>query len=427
MQKQNFDLSNRAEGCFIETNRFNSTYIAFHFFTPLSFETMAEDALLPYVLTSCSNEYRDFSQLNLTLLKLYGAELSCSVSKSGDYLHTRIGISVINNEFAYDNENVTLNAANLLLSLIFSPAVKDGSFYDNDLMREKRKTVERIKSEINNKRSYARTRLAEIIFSNEPYGKFIYGTEDEVNSITGEGLYRAYKRILSSAYIQVNVVGNKVPDGFFQSVSQKLSDFDRSNIPPALPSKPLHSVEQVNFECDRMDVTQGKLVMGFSSEVYGSFKQACVLAIFADIFGGGPYSRLFSNVRESKSLCYYCSASQRRSKALLIVDSGVDPTNADAAKQAILFELSEMQKGEVEDFRIEASKKAIIDSLMSNNDSAQALDLWHTSDITDTESVSIEEAILLVDKITKEDIVRVAKGIKLHSVYSIMPKEGNAQ
>lgn len=43
-----------------------------------------------------------------------------------------------------------------------------------------------------------------------------------------------------------------------------------------------------------------------------------------DVFGGGPYSRLFMNVREKLSLCYYCSARLIRGKGIIVIQSGIE-------------------------------------------------------------------------------------------------------
>lgn len=418
-----YSLGEKAVGRFICSDRFNTTFISFHFYLPLCSDTMTEDALLPYLLTSCCEEYKTFTELNTRLLQLYGAELSCSVSKSGDYLHTKIGLSVINNGFAYDNENVLEEGVKLLTSLIFSPSVSDGAFYTADLQREKRKTVERIESEINNKRSFARTRLTEMLFANEPYGRFLYGTCEEVEAITEKSAYKAWERLLQKAYIHINVVGKELPNGLFDIVKNEIGKMDRTTISDVAASLPLLPKDEPSLKTEYMDVTQGKLVMGFSSEVYGTLQEALPLMLFSDIFGGGPYSRLFSNVREKLSLCYYCSSQQRRSKGFLMVDSGVEADKAEEAEQAILNELQAIQNGTVEENRLSSSKKSVIDSLASYYDSPNALDMWYTRDIGTNDSLTPDDAISMIEGITAEDIVKTAQGIKLHSVYKLMPSK----
>ena len=74
-------LSRGVEGLFIKNSRFNTTLISYNFYLPLQKETVASNALLPFILTSCSKKYPDFSRLNYKLDKLYGARLNATAEK----------------------------------------------------------------------------------------------------------------------------------------------------------------------------------------------------------------------------------------------------------------------------------------------------------------------------------------------------------
>lgn len=416
-------LAEGAKGIFIENKRFNTTLISFHFYLPLSKENMAADALLPYLLTSCSEEFKSYSKLNIELLRLYGAELSCSVSKNGDSMHTRISISVINDKFALDKESIVKKATDLLSSLIFKPSLENGSFKEEDIKREKRKTIERIEGEINDKRSFAKTRLLNEMFKDDPYGIFTYGTVEDVLKLDGKILYSAWQRLLLNAYIRVSVVGNELPIGIFEKLGEEFSKYKRTNINDPEKTTPLKSIKEPREVTENYKVSQGKLTMGFSSEVYGQGKESFPLLLAADIFGGGPYSKLFTNVREKQSLCYYCSAAATRKKGYVMVSSGIDDKNADRVVDAVLKELSAIQKGEFDDFTLSASKKAITDSLGSYYDSAVALDSWYSAYALKGEVLTPQDAIKEIEKITKEQVVTAAQGLKLHTVYKLLSQE----
>ena len=145
--------------------------------------------------------------------------------------------------------------------------------------------------------------------------------------------------------------------------------------------------------------------------------------VATDIFGGGPYSRLFSNVREKMSLCYYCSASSVRAKGLLIVESGVEFKDAKKAQKEILNQLDVIKKGEFTDFEYESSLKSIKDSLMGYDDSQSSLDLWYALKIANKEIYSPQRIAEKITQITREDVVNAARGIRLHTVYKIVAKE----
>lgn len=416
-------LSNGAEGVFIKNDRFNTTLVSYNFYMPLRAETAAHYALLPFMLTTCCDKYPDFSKLNFKLSKLYGANLSASAEKVGDFQLIKIAISVIDDRFSLDGEKLSDSAIELLNRLVFEPKVKDGAFYDEDIAREKRKAVEHIRGEISEKRIYARKRLIEEMYKGKPYGVSKCGTEEEVEKITGQSLYKAWREVLSHAFLRVNVISRSMPNGLFDVVSQKLSEIDRENITGSPVCTPTEKAKKVNTVTENLDIAQGKLVMGFSSETYGDEESTAALSVMCDIFGGGPYSRLFSNVREKMSLCYYCSASSVKAKGLIMVDSGVEKENAETAQKEILNQLEIIKKGEFTDTEFDSSIKGMTDSLNSYNDSQGLLDVWYSVKIFKDKLLSPEDSAELLCSVTRDDVVRAAKGVNLHTVYKLLPKE----
>ena len=415
------ELCNGAEGIFIKNDRFKTTLISFNFYLPLERQRIAENALLPFVLTTCSEKYPDFSKLNYKLSKLYGANLEARAEKYGDFQLLKMSLSLINDRYSLDDESLLKRACDLLLGLIFEPSAHDGAFLEDDLKREKRKAIEHIRSEYSDKRLYARKRMLESMFAGDVYGLPKCGTEEDVNAITGESLYSAWLNMLKSAYIRVQVVGSAVPNGLFEGIAEKFSTLSRENIPDVTQTKPTRAIDTVNYVKEEMDVAQGKLVMGFSSEMYGSDDNTLPLMVMSDIFGGGPYSRLFSNVREKMSLCYYCSASPTRIKGYLMVDSGVEAKNAKMAEKEILNQLEIVKRGEFSDFEFASSIKSISDSFKAFSDSLTGLDNWYTLKANNNTAYSPEELSEKIKTVTKEDVTKVANGIKLHTIYTLMP------
>lgn len=415
-----FKIANGADGIFIENTRFNTTVISFNFYLPLNKKTISENALLPYVLTSCSEDYRDYSELNLKLSMLYGADITVSVEKMRDVQHIKIVISVINDEYSFTNGSVISEAMELIMSMVFNPAKENSSLSYSDTEREKRKLLEHISGEFNDKRTFALNRMLENMFDDSAYGVSKYGTYSDAENITCEKLYTAWVNMLNSAYIRIQVIGKEIPEGLFNGVAEKLAAFNRTKATDYTFCEPVKPRETVKTVTENYDVVQGKLVMGFSSAVYGD--EAFAFSVMADIFGGGTYSHLFENVREKMSLCYYCSASAFRNKGLMIVQSGVEAENAEKAEEEILNQLRLIQQGNFSDFAFEASKKSIIGSLKAYNDSLYAIDRWYSSVIIGNELLTPEKAIEKISEITKQDIINTALGVKLNTVYRLMPK-----
>ena len=423
MSAKTVKLSNGVEGLFIKNDRFKTTLVSFNFFVPLKKETAALYALLPFILTSCSSKYPEFSKLNYKLSKLYGARLDASAEKYGDYQLLKMTVSVINDRYALDDESLVKRAADLLLNLVFDPSVENNSFLEADLSREKRKAIEHIKGEYSEKRVYVKNRLIEEMYKGEDYGVAKCGTVEDVEAITGDALYNAWKQMLTSAFIRVHIIGTAAPAGLFDSIAEKFATVERTNIPDCKYSKPTATTNNVNTVVEKQAVNQGKLVMGFSSEMCGNDDISLPLLIMGDIFGGGPYSRLFSNVREKMSLCYYCSAATIRQKGLLTVESGVEAENAEKAQTEILNQLEVVKKGEFTDFEFAASVKSIGDSLKTYSDSLNTLDMWYCLKVNNENLYSPDDIAEKLKAITREDVIAVANGVKLHTVYKLLPKE----
>lgn len=423
MSHKKVELGKGVEGLFIKNERFNTTLISCNFYLPLRRDTAALYALLPFILTSCSKRYPDFSRLNYKLNRLYGARLDASAEKYGDYQLLKMSVSVINDRFTLDGESLIKQAVDLLLGLIFEPNTENGAFFADDLAREKRKAIEHIKGEYSEKRIYAKNRLIEEMYKDTPYGVPKCGTVEDVEQITGEALFSAWQKMLETAFVRLNVIGAAIPQGLFDSVSEKFSALSRESITDCRISQPTPARETPLTVTEGMDVSQGKLVMGFSCDMCGNDDETLPLMVMSDIFGGGPYSRLFANVREKLSLCYYCSSSVIRQKGLLTVESGVETANAEKAREEILNQLEAVKQGEFTDFEFESSIKSIMDSLCGYSDSQTSLDTWYTLKVNNTGLYSPTDIAERIEKITREDVAAAAKGVKLNTVYKLLPKE----
>ena len=414
------DIADGVKGLFIENNRFSTTHISVNLYLPLKSETVAVNALLPYVLSSCCKDYPDFSALNLRLSELYGADVGGIADKIGDTQVLKFFSFSVEDELIPDAIKLTDEACSLLFSMIFEPSVKDGRFLDADVEREKRLTLEKIAGIINDKRTYAISRITAQMYKDEAFGQLKTGSYDAVSKITGEDLFAAWQKVIKSAQIRIQVVGKKLPDGLFESLAVRLKSFERKplEINATIPKAPNSEVSRIE---EKMDVAQGKLVMGFCTDLVGNDKDTAFLAVFADLFGGGPYSKLFKNVREKYSLCYYCAARPNRTKGYLLVDSGVEPENAERAEKEILNQLEDIKKGDISAEDLAASIRSIKDSLICLNDSQSALDNWYSMRLGDT-PVSPKDYISAIEAVTLEDVIRAAEMYTLDTVYKIMPR-----
>ena len=355
---------------------------------------------------------------------LYGASVTCSVAKLGENQLLTLNASSLDDRFSFENDKISVDAFNLLMSMVFDANVdENGLFYPQDIDREKRLLAEKIESEENEKRIYSLRRLEQIMFDGEPYAVNRYGSVDAVKAVTADDLKSALEYFKTNAKIQITVVGNADVNAIADSAKQYFSTLSRDYIAPQ-KAVFVPTADSANTVEERIDVKQGKLVLGFRVNLQSDFKPVPELLAFSDIFGGGPYSKLFLNVREKLSLCYYCSAKYDRRKSSVIIQCGCEEENMDKAVEEILNQLSDIKNGSFDD-AFASSKIALADALNAVYDDSLTLSSWYLTQIADDEIISPADSASNISAVTKQQVQDCADLLTLDTIYKLVGnKEG---
>lgn len=404
---------------YISTARFKTTLISVGFYLPLDGDASA-NALTLALMKSGTERLPDTYSLNRRLAGLYGASVSSYVAKCGDYQELRIDVTVNDDKYSLNGEHTVDEAGQLLCDMIFGRFLSKTDYPAEAIEREKRLLCEEIAGKLNDKRTYARERCEEIMCGNEPYGLSPEGNEETVKSLNTRDIGRALDRLIRKAFISVQVIGEKEPTLFAKKFSECILSANREYTAFA-PDIVKPAGELKSFE-EKMPVKQGKLVMGLRSENGGGDRETVANWVMCDVFGGGPYSKLFCNVREKMSLCYYCSARSVRRKGLILIDSGVEETNISAAKEAISVQLADMASGHFSDKDLNSSKLALCDMIRSVESDQAALARWYAARAMEENPATPEEICGLISKVTAEDIKNAAAGFKVDTVYILRPE-----
>lgn len=395
--------------------KFKTMRISMNIVVPLTKEYAACNALLPAIVSRVTKEYPEYINLSRYLSSLYGASLSSSVMKIGDNQILHIAASGISNKYALDGENIAEKLTDLICSSVFTPLKdKDGLFPEESFKQEKRQMIETIDANFNDKKTYALQKCMELFFEGEAAAIGKYGSKEDVENVSREELSKVWEEILRTARFEIFVLG----DCDFDSVCRKLqSRFTFTREPAKLQNVLVPTCGDAREITEYMKVAQSKLVMAFRTGV--SQQDSTALKVMAVIFGGSPASKLFLNVREKMSLCYYCSARLNDIKGAMIVESGVETENVEAAKTAILQQLDDMRGGDFTDTDIEAAKLAMINSYRAVSDSLYSTENWYLNQMFAEDIVSAEQMIDKVKSVTREEIIEAAKKVKLDTVYML--------
>ncbi len=405
-------------------DRFKTNEFAVSFCTALTEKNASSNALLISLLSHCSEEYPDMMQLNKKLSYLYGASLYSSVQKIGENQVLSLQLTGLDDRFSLMGGKISNECVELLMSLIFNPRLdSDGNFFDEDINMEKRLLIEKIESEENEKRIYALRQTEKAMFKNEPYSVNRFGNVQDIEKLTKEDLKRSWNFLLRNSKIQFTVVGTADKDELKDMINEKFSSMGRDYNEPE-QSVFIPSAEKINKVEERIDVKQGKLVLGFRVNMKSDDEKAPAMRAFSDVFGGGPYSKLFANVREKLSLCYYCSARYDRRKSCILIQCGCEEENMDKAVDEIMSQLSEIQKGNFDE-EFNSSKIGLSDIINSSEDDSAVLLNWYLSQIADGDMKSPKQSADENNAVTKEDIKYCSSLLTLDTIYKLTGnKEG---
>lgn len=404
---------------YLPAQRFKTSRMTVQLIAPLQRETAAANALLPAVLRRGTVRCPDMESLSAALDTLYGANIDYTVRKKGERQCVGFAAGFIDDAFTPHGEKLLEPVSAMLGELLLDPVTHGGRFLSSYVESEKANLIDAIRGLKNDKRDWADIRLMQEMCAGEPYSVLRLGDEETAGRITNQSLYVHGQALMASSRVEVIYCGSAEAQRVEDAVLTALAALPRG-AQTALPEvQRIQAPDTPRRIVETMDVTQGKLAMGYrcSSDDY----PAMVLANL--IFGGTSNSKLFLNVRERLSLCYYASSSYARSKNIMTVSSGVEQKDYDRAMEEIACQLAAVQNGEWEDWEQDGALQAMLSSLTSLPDSQGALENYYLGQIATDAGETPEELTAALREVTRERIMEAARSAKLDTVYFLHGKE----
>ena len=407
---------------YLPARKFKTSLLSAQFVTPITKETAAAYALLPAVLRRGTVTYPDMGAMATHLDQLYGARIDYTIRKKGENQCIGFVASLIDDSYALGGEKLLEPIAALLGELICDPVTKHGRFIPAYFESEKTNLIDAIRSLINDKKDYADSRLLREMCAGEAYGIPRLGDEADVEKLQPKKLYAHYKELISTARLELFYSGSASQKRVEQALLSAFSTLPRDVVREiAVPQDHIARTEVLRIE-DEMDVTQGKLGMGFSC---GSDDSAALL-LGNTLFGGSSNSKLFLNVREKLSLCYYASSLYHRQKGLITVSSGIEFENFQKAYDEIMAQLDAVRKGDLEDWELDGAKSTLLNAYASMGDSQGKLENFYLGQAATGQSETPEELAKQVQDVTPERIFSAMDTVQLDTVYFLRGKEAEA-
>ena len=403
---------------YMPTNKFTTDYFSIHFSLPLREETVTGYSLLTKLFKKGCRAYPTQASLAKALEELYSATINISVSKQGEQQVVSLGTETLSSRFVFDDTPVADKANQLLCDVLTDPYLEDGVFSSAYVAREKVALKNQIRAAINNKNTYALKRCREIMCEGEAYSLALDGTEEAVELLTPASLYSLYLDMLRTASIEFFYIGSDPVTVVEERIAALLARFP-ARAPVKAETVIMPEAKRVKRVTESVSAVQGKLAIGFRTGLTpeSTRRDKDAVLLFNLLYGASPVSKLFMNVREKLSLCYYCASRNDTAKGVLFVYSGIENANAQKAEEEILFQLQQIQNGAVTEEELLCAKRTLRDLTRSVSDSPSAIEQWYLTRLASRDNRSPEQVYEDFEMLTVEDAQRAAKRVTLDTVF----------
>ncbi|OCS92379.1 EF-P 5-aminopentanol modification-associated protein YfmF [Caryophanon latum] len=402
------------------TTQFKTVNFSIKWRAPLTDEAAAARTVLTNVLQHSNAKYDTTAAFRSYLDDLYGTVLYFDTAKRGNEHTVLLNVETVNDQYL-KNANVLQEVLQTIHTSVFEPNVDEaGQFKEAIVNREREMVVQRIQSIFDDKTRYAQQQLTKLMRPNHAASISANGSLEAVKALTVADVTAAYHDMLLHDRIDIYVVGDVQPDEMATRLKQELPFADRDAQPlEAIPA----STTEFEYVREQQDMKQGKLHIGYSTSVRFGDDDFAAMQIFNGMFGGYPHAKLFMNVREKESLAYYASSSYSGHYGLVFVLAGIEAANEEKAYTLIQQQLTAMQQGDMTELELAQTKAMLTNQLKEALDSARGqIEVYDQYKELD-EQFSIDTWAARWDRITLDDVARMAKYVTLEKVYFLSGKE----
>ena len=401
----------------VQSDKFKTGCISLNLLRPMKKEEAAANALIPSVLLRGSETCPDIASISAKLDELYGASVGTLVRKKGEVQLVGFYCDYVQDE--YVDEPVFAPLMAFLAELLLNPQLENGAFPEAVVDSEKLNLENAMLSRINDKRTYAASQLIRTMCAGQPYGIPRIGEPENLKNITAKSLYAHYRDLLATSRVELFYMGSLSPEAVTKVLQAALAELPRAEVFVPVGTTPAPQARPVQEKTERLDVTQGKLSLGFFTDITAKDPRYPALVLAATVFGGGATSKLFTNVREKMSLCYYASASFEKFKGVLSVSSGVEFSKLETAKTEILRQLEACKAGDITDDELESARGYLVSDLKIAMDSPGRLDDYYMGQILLEQDGTMEDLASAIARVTKQEAADAIQALRLDTIYAL--------
>jgi predicted Zn-dependent peptidase len=399
------------------TERFKIGMIGIRAVLPDSPELLPPSALLLPVLRRGTRSYPTQEQLNRHLDDLYATDCRIVNATVGQMRCLGFVSDVPESRVLPEGTQLIPQVLSLFAELFFASASEDGHLVSRYVESERSNLIDAISSLINHPASYAMSRFRRAFAADAPSGQPLQ--VEQLKAVQPQQLEALLHRIQNEAHFRVFYVGQTPPEDIIASLKEIFAPLlSETHAEPGLARIQAMPKKDIPRGVDEeMDIAQSHLIMGYRTDITLLSSDFYAMMVCNEMLGGSPISRLFTYLREKKSLCYYCQSEYIIDRGELIVSCAIDQAHRDAAQAEIEAQILALQKGCFEDIELEAAKQLLISGYAQLCDSTRAItSFYHLRRMLGV-TQSMADCRAGFEKVTREDVMRAAQALLCDTIY----------
>ena len=250
-----------------------------------------------------------------------------------------------------------------------------------------------------------------LLYGDTPMGWDIAGEKDIIKKISREDFTRYMGSLYSPSNMTVVIAGGIDPDKVNELVQKyfgSMMPFNTLRYTKVVDSQKKSAVLVRQKQTEQVHIALGVRTVPLSHPDHYS------LAVLASILGGGMSSRLFHEVREKRGLAYYVrtSSDHFQDAGTLVSTAGLDPKRATDGISVMVEEYGKISNGKAKVSKEELKKaKEYLKGhlVLELEDSRSVASFYAHQDILEKKIKNPDEIIAEIDKVSVEDMEKVAK------------------
>ncbi len=406
----------------IKTDKFKMSRLSFNFILPADRESSPLTRLTLAVMMRGCRSYPTVIAINKRLDELYGATVTWRAAVVGERHIFKISCETLGNRYRLpgDDTDILYGVAEVVADILLSPLTDESGLLDEaNFKSEQKLLIDGIRAKINDQKAYAADRCRAVMLGDHPAGISTEGTEEQVAAFTREQVSENMGHLLHDSLLECYYIGSDDYEPTVSMLQERFGEIEKA--PDVVLERERAFVREsgdgVREVTEEMNVSQGRLNIGCTSGVIMQDEGYYAMNVFNEIFGGGSVAKLFMNVRERKSLCYYCYSSYGSATGNIMIGCGIKPENRDKALKEIKKQLVAMQKGDFTEDEIETAKRTVISGLRQISDNPSAIEAFLFRRFLSGVEEEVEDCIAKVEAVSRGEIVEAANQVQIDTVY----------